>query len=283
MATFKIQSAMEYLMTYGWAILIIAVVLGALFGLGFFNSANLAPKISAGSCQVYRPNGPSTTAYINTEGVCNNELPQYTAQFSGAGTAIPASISVTGVSVPTGYTTVAFWMYSKTATAGPVAFSYNTVANGIDFVGSCFGMAGTYGVAPSTVQNSWVFVTAVFNTVGANDNFYINGVSQAGASGCTTKPAMAPTSTIYIGGSPVASTTFNGMIANVQLYNYSLPVNDIVSLYDAGIGADPQALNNIVGWWQLNGNPYDYSGNLYNGVTANTVFTSAWTTGYTAP
>jgi len=27
----KAQSAMEYLMTYGWAILIIAVVLGALF------------------------------------------------------------------------------------------------------------------------------------------------------------------------------------------------------------------------------------------------------------
>jgi hypothetical protein len=33
----KAQSAMEYLMTYGWAILIIAVVLGALFSLGVFN------------------------------------------------------------------------------------------------------------------------------------------------------------------------------------------------------------------------------------------------------
>ncbi len=40
----KAQSAMEYLMTYGWAILIIAVVLGALFSLGIFNSATLAPK-----------------------------------------------------------------------------------------------------------------------------------------------------------------------------------------------------------------------------------------------
>jgi len=33
----RAQSAMEYLMTYGWAILIIAVVLGALFSLGVFN------------------------------------------------------------------------------------------------------------------------------------------------------------------------------------------------------------------------------------------------------
>lgn len=34
----KAQSAMEYLMTYGWAILIIAIVLAALFSLGVFNS-----------------------------------------------------------------------------------------------------------------------------------------------------------------------------------------------------------------------------------------------------
>jgi hypothetical protein len=39
--TFKAQSAMEYLMTYGWAILIIAVVLGALFSLGVFSGSSL--------------------------------------------------------------------------------------------------------------------------------------------------------------------------------------------------------------------------------------------------
>ena len=37
--TRKAQSAMEYLMTYGWAILIIAVVLGVLFNIGVFNGA----------------------------------------------------------------------------------------------------------------------------------------------------------------------------------------------------------------------------------------------------
>jgi len=42
----RAQSAMEYLMTYGWAILIIAVVLGALFVLGVFNGSN----ISTSSC-----------------------------------------------------------------------------------------------------------------------------------------------------------------------------------------------------------------------------------------
>ena len=34
MKDMKLQSAMEYLMTYGWAILIIAIVMVALFSLG---------------------------------------------------------------------------------------------------------------------------------------------------------------------------------------------------------------------------------------------------------
>ena len=37
----KAQSAMEYLMTYGWAILIVAIVLAALFSLGVFSSGAL--------------------------------------------------------------------------------------------------------------------------------------------------------------------------------------------------------------------------------------------------
>ncbi len=43
----RAQSAMEYLMTYGWAILIIAVVLASLFSLGVFNSGASA---ASGAC-----------------------------------------------------------------------------------------------------------------------------------------------------------------------------------------------------------------------------------------
>ncbi len=42
----KLQSAMEYLMTYGWAILIIAVIILALFQLGIFS----ASALSGNSC-----------------------------------------------------------------------------------------------------------------------------------------------------------------------------------------------------------------------------------------
>ncbi len=46
---FRLQSAMEYLMTYGWAILIIAVVLGALFALGVFGGNTLGTTCVAQS------------------------------------------------------------------------------------------------------------------------------------------------------------------------------------------------------------------------------------------
>ncbi|MGC8538978.1 MAG: hypothetical protein ACP5MK_03880, partial [Candidatus Micrarchaeia archaeon] len=81
----KLQSAMEYLMTYGWAILIIAVVLSALFYLGVFNPMSFAPKAQPGSCQVFRPNGPGTTFLMNLEGRCQDELPQYVMQSKGVG------------------------------------------------------------------------------------------------------------------------------------------------------------------------------------------------------
>ena len=52
----KAQSAMEFLMTYGWAVLIIAVVLAALFSLGVFSSTSLVSTSCIASsgylCQV---------------------------------------------------------------------------------------------------------------------------------------------------------------------------------------------------------------------------------------
>ena len=79
----KSQSAMEYLMTYGWAILIIAVVLGAIYSLGLFNATAFGPHAPPGSCQIFRPNGPGTSQYIDLAGACTNLPPQYGAQFGG--------------------------------------------------------------------------------------------------------------------------------------------------------------------------------------------------------
>ena len=67
---FKLQSAMEYLMTYGWAILIIAIVMIAMFSLGIFNPSE--PRVSAGACEVY---------HGNDVGECQGVWPQFVAKF----------------------------------------------------------------------------------------------------------------------------------------------------------------------------------------------------------
>ncbi len=79
----KLQSAMEYLMTYGWAILIICIVVAILFYLGVFNSVSLKPKLPPGSCKVFRPLGPYSTQNINAVGTCVG-LPQLVGYFNGA-------------------------------------------------------------------------------------------------------------------------------------------------------------------------------------------------------
>ncbi len=79
----KLQSAMEYLQTYGWAILLMAVALYLLFYLGVFDPLTYASKATPGGCTVFRPDGHNTTAGIELVGVCNNFIPQYATSFTG--------------------------------------------------------------------------------------------------------------------------------------------------------------------------------------------------------
>jgi hypothetical protein len=72
-ASSKAQSAMEYLMTYGWAILIIAVVLAVFFQLGVFNSS--LPNACLASSGYYCQN-PT----LSTTGVLNLTIGQATGQ-----------------------------------------------------------------------------------------------------------------------------------------------------------------------------------------------------------
>ncbi|MGC8688327.1 MAG: hypothetical protein ACP5RQ_02935, partial [Candidatus Micrarchaeia archaeon] len=115
----KSQSAMEYLTTYGWAILIIAVVLVVLFHMGVFNT-NTGPKALPGSCKVYRPNGPGTTQYIGLEGVCNDELPEDVAYFNGNTSWIPVGKDPFIINASLKAATITLWFKYE----GPSTLSY---------------------------------------------------------------------------------------------------------------------------------------------------------------
>ncbi len=278
---------MEYLMTYGWAILIIAVVLGALFQLGIFNASTFTPKAPPGACHVFRPNGPMTTSFINLQGICNGELPQYAAKFDGQTNyiTIPTSALVTG----SGMTMVVWADITGNGNQPPRAIMVSQSYSYLDACDSSSGplfvvynSIGQYGVnagAPCASNGQWQQYVGTFD--GSNAKIYVNGVFKASAQ--VIGNVGAGTSVITIGKFAGGSYNVNGMLADVQIYNSSLSANEVAALYNEGIGGAPIALKSLVGWWPLNGDVKDYSGNNNNGVSSGISFTSNWEAGYSAP
>ena len=291
---------MEYLMTYGWAILIIAVVLGAIYSLGLFNGASLGPKASPGSCQVYRPNGPMTVQFISLAGECTNELPQYVSQYSGQ---IPSYVTIPagGPIVKTTNTSIFMWInpsaigtfqegvfQSGDGCGSGNGYFIGIRSNALDEVTSPPGAGYTdWQPAGSTITPGvWTqigFVWTYNSPSTSNLIMIINGKVISNKNiGAIQNPR---TSNPLIGQSPTCwpGRNYNGSISNIQIYNTSLDTNSITALYLEGIGGAPINLQNLAAWFPLNGNANDYSGNLQNGATTALIYTNQWLSGYTIP
>ncbi len=280
---------MEYLMTYGWAILIIAVVLGALFQLGIFNASTFTPKAPPGACHVFRPNGPGTASFINLQGICNGELPQYVAKFNGASSYVSATLTSQFANMK--YATLCAWIFMAAAsTTYPVIIAeqsstaWNFNVNPNNYLYAQFRTAGGYNTLLGVTKipvSQWTSVCATYDT-NSKINTYVNGVADNSVTATFTGTLVAGTAAPTVGGG-WTTYWFNGQIANVQVYNTSLSSNEIKALYNEGIGGAPVALNSLVAWWPLNGDAKDYSGNNNNGVPTALSFTSSWSSGYSAP
>jgi len=123
----RAQSAMEYLMTYGWAILIIAVVLGALFSLGVFNSSSLIGTACIPLSGYYCAN-----PVLSTSGTLSLTI--------GQATGTPYS-SVTAYFVPSG------------STLNPSTDPSNTISGGLNSgqtVSVTFNVIGVSGITSNT-------------------------------------------------------------------------------------------------------------------------------------
>ncbi|MCL5239404.1 MAG: LamG domain-containing protein, partial [Candidatus Marsarchaeota archaeon] len=296
----RLQSAMEYLMTYGWAILIIAVVLGALFQLGVFNSGTFAPRAPPGACQVFRPNGPDSVQLINLEGVCNGELPQYVAATnpitagyvalpaSAAQQLLPPSITVTAWVYPSspqpmpgeGFTVVT--TYCRPGNSGFDGYELRYYGDGeydVQLGGATSTLQVLVPVGIATVLfGKWQLLAVTYSGSTGSATAYVNSAAYT-----TSNSAMG---NLYYGTSPSSLSpaiaggdscgghdTVNGTVANVQMYNASLSSAEINAIYLEGIGGAPIKLQNLVGWWPLNGNANDYSGNNNNGVPSGVTYT----------
>ncbi len=290
---------MEYLTTYGWAILILAIVLVAFFSLGVFNPYTFSPKASPGSCQILRPNGPGSNIFVSAVGpTCTtNEIPQYVGVFPHRS----AQINIGSFNFPlTGPRSAFAWIYYQGEATNSTAMYYSIVSYGkngapagvlsdlaISVIpsGANVGFGGwgddfySINIAPNS---SWMFVGYSYSGGSSNTvEIYMNNKN-------TTTNLPFALSTVLgsaeIGerGGP-SGNQFSGMISNVQIYNTSLSSSQVSALYSEGIGGMPVDIQNLVGWWPLNGNSKDYSGNGNNGVPTDVVFTSSWENGYSSP
>jgi hypothetical protein len=87
MKKMRLQSAMEYLMTYGWAILIIAVVLAVLFALGIFGNPITGCVASPGYlCQNWLMNSTSVNGLLSFTAGQNTGSTEYNIGFACAST-----------------------------------------------------------------------------------------------------------------------------------------------------------------------------------------------------
>lgn len=284
---------MEYLMTYGWAILIIAVILAALFELGVFgNSGASGPKASPGSCEVYRPQGASTTFDISLEGQCSGLEPEFVAKssiVSGSGIDVGSNptVDIVGQNI-----TITAWIdtlgYSHDIVdkEGQYGMKMNCVKTcdlewdtGNSWVGTSYG---------SFNYKTWTFVAVTMQSEpggSALKSWYVNGALVGTQT--VTGSITGKTSSLWIGaisnGCAPSSECFNGTISNVQLYNAPLTSGEVQALYQEGIGGAPVSPQQLVGWWPLNDNPNDYSGNLDSGTSSYVSYTSSWESEYTPP
>ena len=286
LSALKSQSAMEYLMTYGWAILIIAVVLAVLFQLGVFSGSALTPKAPPGACQVERFAGQ-----VSLVGECQGQLPQYTMYLSGTGWVTAGSLNM-----PNAYNTpysITMWINIGTYPSGSgYELFYLGDLDDFQVIGGgpagqllahrCSGADQYSGAAVTVPLDTWTFVGESVSN--ANYIFQANA-KQATLTNAYPYPPSLTQPTVTIGGSghcfPI---NFIGGMADVQVYNTSLSGSEMNSIYLEGIGGAPIKIQNLIGWYPLNGNLNDYSGYNNNGQAVGGVaFNGSWNSQYTPP
>jgi hypothetical protein len=299
---------MEYLMTYGWAILVIAIILAALFSLGVFNTSNLSVRAQPGSCAVFRPGGAMSDTNIAFGGVCANYLPEFVFRSRGVGDymIVPGSNLTSSPLNIQNNATITAWIYVSGSPYHDIFDKENQYGLKLDYnnqphscypsnyIGLCLewdtinDWVGPGYAIPNASFNQWIFVGASIaydsSTGNSIKRWFANGqeIGNSVVSGrltyansIVTIGAISPGYTGY-----GEAEWFNGSIANVQIYNASLPQSLIKSMYLSGIGGDPIQIQNLVGWWPLNGNADDESGNLNNAQNVNVIYGSSWINNY---
>jgi hypothetical protein len=124
--------------------------------------------------------------------------------------------------------------------------------------------------------NTWYFAAVTYNKTAKVETLFVNGQQATNSIGKYVTFNSFDYFTTYVSGTKPANVPsyFNGYIENAQIYNTSLSAQQIAQLYQKGIGGIPIYTSTLYGWWPLNGNANDFSGNNNNGIPNNVVYAS---------
>ena len=314
------QAAMEYLTTYIWMLLIVAVMLLALYGFGLFSLNVTGPRAQPGACQETLS---GTVVEPSLVGVCNNELPKFTMAFHyGPGTWTFNCADIGScVGFPPVFTpgqkvcnaTIVGWSYDEGLgpLGGAVSLTYNSWYAGSGAQPATPALAGVYSVfngvpsdgAIDVEYNDSILRFEVRNYSSRNQIFKLgsfkfqwvqtaveldngHGVGYIDGQQVTPNPNGTPNVgclSLQNGTIGTWDRNFYGRISNIQIYNTSLSGNEIYALYLEGIGGEPIDLNYLVAWYPLNLNTNDYSDHGKNGYIYNITDSNVWSENYTLP
>jgi len=131
----RAQSAMEYLTTYSWAILIIAITLGSLYGLGLFNPSNVVNN----QC-VFSADFSCVSQFLYSNGTLTVTLEQAT----------PYAINITAIGCNTGINTT-----HMTQLPTPI---YVPIGGTSTFTTSCYSNGTVISYQPGELYKGYILV-----------------------------------------------------------------------------------------------------------------------------
>ncbi len=117
------------------------------------------------------------------------------------------------------------------------------------------GQYEIYGGA--LAANTTYMVTGVWNGNNKTMSLYVNGTLVS--TGSSTSVSQMSANAFNFGGAYGLVNTFNGLISNVQLYNSALSMQQVRSLYGAGLSGSPLPGAALQGWWLLDNTTGNYA------------------------
>jgi len=130
---------------------------------------------------------------------------------------------------------------------------------------------------PTVSYNKWYFVVFKVDRASRLATAYLNNIQIGTSVDISSIGSLSNAALFTIGQGSYQNGygAFSGSISNIQIYNAALTAQQTQQLYQGGISGLPFS-GNLMGWWPLNGNANDYTGNGNNGANYGTLlFTTA--------